>query len=359
MLTYILRRLALMVPTLIGMTLMLFVIVRFAPGVGSGPGGLAPGGEMQSNEARLAQIKKHQQRLGMVDENGNKIPIYKQYFIWLDNTFKFWRAPVAGHVRILRIHTPVPTSIDLGESMQYRKPVWDLVRERVPTTATLNVVSIFFVYLIAIPGGMLAAVKRGRSFDVNWSLITLALYSLPGMWVGSMLIGFLANPQHVKLFPSAGLHATDTRYMTFLQYSFDYMWHLVLPIITMTYAGFAYLSKQMRASMLDNMSQDYARTARAKGLSGFVVVTRHVFRNSLLPLITIATGIIPSLIGGSVIIETMFSIKGMGELAFRATLARDLPVMQALGLISGVLVLISYIITDLCYAIADPRVSYD
>lgn len=345
-----------MVPTLIGMTLMLFVIVRFAPGVGSGPGGLGPGGDMQGNEARLEQIKKHQQRLGMVDAEGNKIPIYKQYFIWLDNTFKFWRVPMASNVRI---PTPIPTGIDLGESMQYRKPVWELVKERVPTTATLNIISIFFVYLIALPGGMLAAAKRGRSFDVAWGLTTLALYSLPTMWIGSMLIGFLANPQYVKLFPAAGLHATDTRYMTFWQYSFDYMWHLVLPIITMTYAGFAYLSKQMRASMLDNLSQDYARTAKAKGLSGFVVATRHVFRNSLLPLITIATGIIPGLIGGSVIIETMFSIKGMGELAFRSTLARDLPVMQALGLISGVLVLVSYLITDLCYAVADPRVSYD
>ncbi len=111
--------------------------------------------------------------------------------------------------------------------------------------------------------------------------------------------------------------------------------------------------------MLDNLYSDYARTARAKGLSEFVVTTRHVFRNSLLPLITIATGIIPGLIGGSVIIETIFSIKGMGELAFRATLARDLPLIQGLGVISAVLVLVSYLITDICYAVADPRVSYD
>jgi peptide/nickel transport system permease protein len=147
--------------------------------------------------------------------------------------------------------------------------------------------------------------------------------------------------------------------MTFFQYQMDYLHHLILPVVVMTYGGFAYLSKQMRASMLENMSMDYARTARAKGLSGFVVATRHVLRNSMLPQITIATSIIPGLLGGSVIIEQVFSIKGMGQLAFEATLARDLPVMQALGLVSGALVLLANLITDILYMVADPRVSYE
>lgn len=335
MLSYILRRIALMIPTLIGMTLLLFIVVRFSPGVGN-VGGFDAGGGMQEVD-REAQVRKVKQRLRMIDEQGNPISLPMQYILWLKDS----------------------ATGNLGESIKHREPVIDLISKRLPVTVTLNVIVTIIVYTIAVPGGMLSSARRGRTFDVAWSFTTLALYSIPTMWVGSMLIGFLANPRYLGWFPSAGLHAVDTPRMTFVEYAGDYVWHLVLPVLTLSYGAFAYLSKQMRASMLDNLSQDYARTARAKGLSGFVVVTRHVFRNSLIPLITIATGIIPGLLGGSVIVETIFSIQGMGQLAYSATLARDLPVIQALGLVSGILVLISYLITDICYALADPRVSYD
>ncbi len=336
MLNYILRRIALMIPTLIGMTLMLFCVVRFSPGVASGSS-FDAGGGMTSDQARAEQVKRLQMRLRMVDEQGNKISLPMQYVLWLSDTARG----------------------NLGESLQYRKPVMDLVKERLPITLSLNIMATILVYLIAIPGGMLAAVRRGKMMDVSWSFITLALYSIPTMWVGSMAIGFFANPQHMGWFPSAGLHSVDTSRMTSLEYATDYLTHLILPVMVMTYGGFAYLSKQMRASMLDNLYSDYARTARAKGLSEFTVTTRHVLRNSLLPLITIATSIIPGLLGGSVIIEQIFSIKGMGELSYQATLARDLPLIQGLGVISAVLVLISYLATDICYAMADPRISYD
>ena len=355
MLTYILRRLLLMVPTLVGMTLLLFVVIRFSPGVASGSA-FAAGAEMQSTEAREEQILKIKRRLGMVDAQGQPIPMVMQYFYWLGRTVQPEMATF--HIGTTSFKAPW-IKVDLGDSMQYRKPVVNLIQERLPVTITLNLIVTFVVYLLAIPGGMLSAARRGKGFDVGWSFSTLAMYSLPTMWIGSLLIGFLANPRYLGWFPSAGLHSTDTTNMAFFDYLRDYLWHLVLPVVVLSYGGFAYLSKQMRASMLDNLSMDYARTARAKGLSGFVVVTRHVFRNSLLPLITIATGIIPGLLGGSVIVETIFSIKGMGELAYRATLARDLPVIQALGLVSGILVLFSYLITDICYALADPRVSYD
>lgn len=337
MFSYLLRRVALMLPTLIGMTLMLFCVVRFSPGIASGSSSFDASAGMASDQAREEMVKRMQMRLRMVDENGNKISLPMQYILWFKDTMQG----------------------NLGESLQYHKPVVELVKERLPVTISLNILSAIIVYLIAIPGGMLAAVKRGRGLDITWSLSTLAFYSIPTIWTGSMAIGFLANPQYMGWFPSAGLHAVDTSRMTSLDYLGDYLLHLVLPVMVMSYGGFAYLSKQMRASMLDNLYSDYARTARAKGLSESVVVTRHVFRNSLLPLITIATGIIPALIGGSVIIETIFSIKGMGELAYRATLARDLPVIQGIGVISAILVLIANLVTDVCYAIADPRVSYD
>lgn len=336
MLSYIARRLLLMIPTLIGMTVLLFCVVRFAPGVAN-PGALDSSGGMESAERREEQIRAIKRRLRMIDDQGRPIPLVMQYFLWLGDTLRG----------------------DLGYSMQYRTKVSDLIRERLPVTFTLNVIAEVVLFSIAIPAGMLSSAKRGKSFDVAWSLLTIALYSIPVMLVGQILIWRLANPQTLNWFPSAGLHATDTSKFTFGMMLGDFLWHLVLPVICLTYAGFAFLSKLMRASMLDNLNMDYARTARAKGLPGSTVVTRHVFRNSLLPLITVAAGILPGLLGGSVVVETMFSIKGMGELSFRAVLARDLPVIQAVAFIGAILTLISYLITDICYALADPRVSYD
>ena len=140
---------------------------------------------------------------------------------------------------------------------------------------------------------------------------------------------------------------------------FDRLWHLVLPVFCLSYGGFAFLSRLTRGAVLENLLSDYARTARAKGVEEKNVLWRHVFRNSLLPLITLAAGLLPSLIGGSVIIEQLFSIDGMGRLAIEAVNARDRELMLSLTMIGGLLTLAGYLIADLCYAIADPRVSYD
>lgn len=337
MLTYILRRLVLMVPTLLGMTLVLFAIVRFAPGLTTGGGAFGAGGEMKNQQARAAAEHAMKKRLHLVDAQGRPITLPVQYVLWLKDTLRG----------------------DFGESVQYNTPVAKLLKERLPVTLTLNLLSTLIVYLIAIPGGMLASVQRGKTFDLVWGFTTLALYSLPIIWVGGMMIGFLANPRYLGWFPAAGTHSTNTDWLTSWQYALDYLWHVVLPVFCLSYAGFAYLSKLKRAAMLDNLNQDYVRTARAKGLSGFVVVTRHVFRNSLLPMITVFAGIIPGLLGGAVVVESIFSIKGMGDLMLTATLARDLPIVQAVAFVGSVISLVCLLIADICYAIADPRVSYD
>jgi len=337
MLHYILRRLFLMVPTLIGMTLVLFAVVRFAPGLTTGGGAFGAGGQMRNQQARAAAEQAVKKRLHLVDAQGHDIWLPMQYIYWLNDT----------------LHG------DFGESVQYNLPVATLLKERIPVTLSINLVVAFIVYLLAIPGGMLASVKRGKSFDLFWGFGTLALFSLPIMWVGSMEIGFLANPQYLDWFPAAGIHSTNTMWMTFAQYVKDYLWHIVLPISCLSYGGLAFISKLKRAAMLDNLGQDYVRTARAKGLSELTIVTRHVFRNSLLPMITIFAGLIPGLLGGAVVTETMFSIKGMGELMLTAVFSRDLPIIQAEAFIGSVISLICLLITDICYALADPRVSYD
>ncbi len=335
MLKYILRRILLMIPTLIGTTFLLFAIVRFSPGLSSS--NQFKGGMMKGGAGQRAQVLAEQEQMGLRDKNGHKISIPVQYVNWIDQICQG----------------------NLGVSKEYSIPVLQLIKERLPVTLTMNVIELLLVYLIAIPAGMLSAVKRGKMFDFSYSFISLALYSLPVIWVGAMALGFLANPQYLPWFPAAGTHSTNTSNMTFFQYCGDYLYHIVLPIICMTYGGFAYLSKQVRAGMLDALQQDYVRTARAKGVGGVAVTIRHVFRNTLLPLITMSAGLLPGLLGGSVIIEKIFSIKGMGALMYRATFSYDLPVLQASALIGGVLTLFSYLVVDISYAIADPRVSYE
>jgi ABC-type dipeptide/oligopeptide/nickel transport system permease component len=338
MFSYIVRRLILMVPTLLGMSLVVFAVIRTAPGLTTAGGAFGAGGEMKNQQAREAAQQALKRKLRMIDDQGHPISPPMQYLLWLNDT-------VHGN---------------FGTSVQFEgKPVADLLRERIPVTLSLNLVAAFLTYLVAIPGGMLASVKRGKVFDLFWSFSTLALFSLPIMWVGSMAIGFLCNPRYLGLFPAAGIHSTNTTWMTSFQYAMDYFWHAVLPVLCLSYGGLAYVSKLKRAAMLDNLGLDYVRTARAKGLSELTIVTRHVFRNSLLPMITIFAGIIPGLLGGAIITETIFSIKGMGDLMLNATFSRDLPILQAEAFIGSVISLICLLITDICYAIADPRVSYD
>jgi peptide/nickel transport system permease protein len=336
MLSYILRRIVLMIPTLIGMTLLLFALVRFAPGL---TGGGSYGGDSGSrgSQSRAAAEMALKKRLHLVDNAGNSISLPMQYIYWLRDTLKG----------------------DLGESVQYNTSVAQLIRERLPVTLTMNLISTLLIYLIAIPGGMLASVRRGQSFDVGWSFLTLAMFSLPVIWVGDMLLGFFANSRFLGWFPAAGIHSTDTQWMTSFQYATDYIWHTVLPIICLTYGSLAFMSKLQRASMLDNLGLDYVRTARAKGLSPATVVMRHVFRNSLLPMITLSAGVIPGLLSGAIVVEAIFSIKGMGDLMLTATSGRDLPIVQSVALIASVITVICLLITDICYMIADPRVSYE
>jgi ABC-type dipeptide/oligopeptide/nickel transport system permease component len=276
-------------------------------------------------------------RLHMIDEQNKPIALPLQYVYWLWDT-------VRG---------------DFGQSVQYHEKVETLIWQRLPTTLALNLLSAVIIYLIAVPAGILTAARRGTAIDSAWSVGAVALYSLPAMWVGALLIGYLANPQNFALFPSAGLHRIDTERYTSIDYAMDYLWHLVLPLVVYTYGGFAYLSKLMRGSMLETMNLDFSRTARAKGLPKLVVLLRHDFRNSLLPLITTMSALLPGLLGGSLIVEQLFSIRGMGDLAIRATDARDLPVIQGIAFVGSILSLLSLLITDILYAIADPRVSYE
>jgi len=357
MLTYIVRRLLLMLPTLVGITLLVFLVMGLAPGGIGGPA-LSEQGNLKAEEARRSR-EYYERRYG-IDK-----PLLVQYGRWVNQISPVGFA-VGSDGKLGEFGLKWP---DLGESLARHRPVTDLIKESLPVTLLLNLLTIPIIYGIGIASGLLAARYRGRWFDVGSSTLYLALWSIPTIWAGVMLIGLLANQQYLKLFPTAGLHDMLAGQWPFLPYRdaqgwqpgwlADTAWHLVLPIVCLSYGGFAFVSKLMRSSILENLSADYVRTARAKGVAARDVLLRHVFRNSLLALITVAAGILPALLGGSIVVETIFSIPGMGRLGVQAVQFRDRELVLAVTLIGGIIGLLSELLRDICYAAADPRVSYE
>jgi peptide/nickel transport system permease protein len=330
LLTYILRRLLLVPVTLAGITVVVFAIARMAPEVQEGGLG-AEGGGLAGAKGRERSEEYYRKRMHL-DE-----PIYAQYFLWLADL----------------------SQNGLGFSKKHNRPVIDLIAERLPVTLSLNVVAFVIAYVVAIPLGMASAAQHNRAFDRVATAGTFLLYSLPAIWVGSSLLGYLANPEYLNWFPTGDLKSLGAERMLLLDRVRDVAWHMVLPAATLSFAGFAYLSRQMRAGMLDVLRQDYIRTARAKGLPPSTVLVRHALANSLLPVITVMASLLPGLIAGSVIVERIFSINGMGGLAFDAISNRDYEVIQAIAAVAGLLNITGLLLADIAYAMADPRISYD
>jgi peptide/nickel transport system permease protein len=247
--------------------------------------------------------------------------------------------------------------LDFGKSLAHKKRNIDLIAERFPRSAWLNFFSLFLTYMIAIPIGVYSATHQ-RSFGDRFSTIGLfVLYSLPSFWVGSILLMLLTGPPiGLDLFPSRGYESMNAASLDGWARLKDWLWHITLPVVCLTYGGIAYISRQMRAGMLEVIRQDYIRTARAKGLAEKVVVFKHAMRNSLIPIITLMAFILPYMFGGSVIIETIFSIDGLGKLLFEAINQRDLPLIMTEVFIAGLLTLTGILIADIMYAVVDPRI---
>ncbi len=360
MLSYIIRRLLLMVPTLIGVTAVVFFVMAASPG---GIGGIedSGGGEMEA-ESKAAQREYLNQRYGL-DE-----PLPVQYGRWLNRI-----SPIgfnSGHAgKVIWDEPRLLKWPDLGESLSKRRPVTDLYKEALPVTLLLNLLTTPVVYVAAIVLGLYMARKPGSAFDLSSGVTVLGLWSIPTIWAGVMLIGLLANKQFLYWFPTGGLSATQAAEMAFLPqwddagfqrgWLLDRLWHLVLPVLCLSYGSLAFLAKLTRGSVLESLSADYVRTARAKGLNEHTVLFRHAFRNSLIPLITVAASILPGMLAGSIIVESIFSLPGMGKLMIDAIYSRDRELVMGTALVSGVLGLLAILLADLAYAIADPRVSYD
>ncbi len=329
MTTYIIKRILLMIPTIFGITIVAFLIIHLAPGDPAAMKARAAEGLMEGLTEEA--IQKTRELYGL-DK-----PLYEQYWLWLK-----------------RIAT-----LDFGDSIKFNRPIWDVLKERIPVSLKLALTAIILAYLISIPLGIYSASHQYTRLDRTMTLVLFIMYSLPSFWVATMLIVFLGGGDFLDLFPVFGLQSIGAANMSFWARFWDTAWHLVLPVFCMTYASLAVLSRYMRTSMLEVIRQDYITTARAKGLTEGKVIFKHALRNSLIPIITLLSGILPAIMGGSIIIETIFTIPGMGRLAWEAILARDYPLIMAELVIVSFLTLFGILLSDIMYSVVDPRIAFE
>jgi peptide/nickel transport system permease protein len=327
--TYVLQRLLLFFPTLFGVTCVTFAIMHLAPG---GPCAFDASGLPAAQGGGVAEAMAACQIHHGLDQ-----PLYVQYGRWLHHL----------------------SQLDFGYSLKDHQPVWNKIAERLPVTVQLNVLSVLLVYVVAIPLGIYAATHAYTVGDQLSSAMAFFLFSLPSFWLGTIAIVFLCGGDFWYLFPPGGLHSVGySSAWTFWERFTDGAWHMVLPVLMLSYSGIAFLSRYMRSSILENIHQDFVQTARAKGLSERVVLYKHVLRNSLIPIVTLMASILPGLISGSVIMETIFSIPGLGFLGYEALLARDYPVLMAVFTMSALLTLVSLLLSDILLTVVDPRITF-
>ncbi|MBZ0155937.1 MAG: ABC transporter permease [Alphaproteobacteria bacterium] len=317
---YILKRLLLMIPLVFGITLITFVVIHLAPG---GPVEV----ETEMSLKTSAQARENLKKLYGLDK-----PLHIQYLDWLG--------------RFVRL--------DFGKSFVDGKKVIDKIKERIPVTLTINILSLLLIMLIAIPIGVLSAVRQYSLFDKLTTIFVFVGFSTPTFWLALILMILFGVT--LGLLPISGIQSIDVSGMGPLDRVADWAKHLVLPIGLSAFGGIAGFSRYSRSSMLEVIRQDYIRTARAKGLRESTVILTHALRNALMPIVTILGLAVPGLIGGAVIFETIFAIPGMGQLFYASTMSRDYPTIMGILVIGAVLTLIGNLIADISYALVDPRI---
>ncbi len=324
MTTYAIRRVLQTIPILFIISVLLFIMVRSAPG---GPLTAARRNPNISKE----QIEAIEEKLGLND------PLPVQYGRWLGDMFKG----------------------DMGESIKFRRPVSEMINERIPNTLLLVGVSFLVTLLIAIPIGIWSARKPYSPFDYIVTTVTFIGQSIPVYWLGLGLIVIfyvtLKNPSSGEpFFPVGGMNTRGKEGELL-----DTLWHLALPVTALSMGWVAWYSRFLRSSMLDVLHEDYIRTARAKGMKEQMVHYKHALQNAILPLVTLVALDLPSLFAGALFVETIFSWPGMGRLFWDAAKGRDYPVLLGVVMITATLIIVCNILADLAYGWLDPRVKYE
>jgi microcin C transport system permease protein len=327
---YILRRLLLIIPTLIGIMVLNFALVQFVPG---GP---------------IEQI------IAQLEGGGRGLP--PEFIAQLEAEFGFDKPPLERFFNMMWNYM----RLDFGESYFRSISVIDLVLEKMPVSITLGLWSTMIAYLVSIPLGIRKAVRDGTPFDTWTSGAIIVAYAIPGFLFALLLLVMFAGGSYWKVFPLRGLTSDNFENLTLMGKALDYIWHIALPVIASTISAFATLTLLTKNSFLDEIKKHYVMTARAKGLTESRVLHGHVFRNAMLIVIAGFPAVfIGVFFGGSLIIETIFSLDGLGRLGFEAAVSRDYPVMFGTLFIFGLLGLVVGILSDLMYVMIDPRIDFE
>ena len=350
MLRYLTRRIAWMVPTFLGITLLVFAAARAVPGDAAALASAAPEGADPSlaGAAQRAQFRAEH----MLDA-----PLWKQYVHFLGP----WDLSPRGHPRFggSGAH-PWHGLLAFDFGNEYGRPTVPVAEEiarRLEVTVPFALVSMLLAFAIAIPIGVLSATRRGSFLERATAFALYALHATPTFWLGLMLV-LVFGAAGLGWLPVVGLHDQDATSLAPADRFLDLARHAILPVATLTLPTLAYLSRQVKGEMVEALESGYVRAARARGLPEGAVVRGHALRNSLLPLITLAASILPAAIGGSIIVETVFALPGMGRYAYEGLLARDLNIVLATTTVSAWITFAAILLADLAYAIADPRIRH-
>lgn len=342
MTAYFIRRILLIIPTFIGITLMVFAITRFVPG---GP-----------IERMIAEAQRMQVEGGAGSRGGAGVqrqPLSDQQIEFLRQYYGFDKPLITSYLawlgKVIRG--------DLGVSTRYQDPVWDMIRSRIPISLYFGLISMVLTYGVCIPLGIVKAIRHKTAFDNVSSIVVFVGYAIPGWVIGIYLLVWLAGWWDV--FPLGNLVSENFDELSLIGKAIDIAWHSVLPVIAYMIGAFAAMTFLMKNTLMDNLAADYVRTAIAKGLPFRRAVFGHALRNSLIPIATSFGHNISIILAGSFLIEKVFNIDGMGLLGYESVLERDYPVVLGVLVISSLLFLIGNILSDVCVAAVDPRVQFD
>ncbi|MFY9512502.1 MAG: ABC transporter permease subunit [Rubrivivax sp.] len=339
MLRYILQRIALMLPTLLGVLTVAFAVVQFVPG---GPveqvmaearsrSANTGGGYRARGDSDAKQIEALKKLYGF-DK-----PVHVRYFEMLGNFARF----------------------ELGNSFMQNKPVWQLIKEKLPVSISLGLWTFVVSYLISLPLGIWKAVREGSRFDAATTLAVLAGYAIPGFVLGVFLIVLFAGGSFWDVFPLRGLTSENWATLSWPARVADYFWHLALPLTCLVIGSFATMTFLTKNTFIEEMRKQYVLVARAKGLSQRRVLWKHIFRNALIPLVTgFPAAFIGAFFTGALLIETLFSLDGLGLLSYESILRRDYPVVLGSLYLFTLLGLLVKLVSDVVYTVVDPRVQF-
>jgi len=343
---YIAKRMLLMLPTLLGVIAITFAVIQFVPGGPVEQALMELKGQVNAGEASSGGSSQYRGRQGVDAERVQEIKVL--YGFDKPAHERFWQM-LKGFV-----------TFDLGKSFYHHKDVWELVKSKLPVSITLGLWTFFLTYFISVPLGIAKAVREGTRFDTSTSMLVLIGFSIPSFVLGVFLLVVFGGGTFVQWFPLRGLVSDNWETLSTFGKVTDYLWHIALPVTASVAGSFAVMTMLTKNTFLEELRKQYVLTARAKGLGDNAVLYKHVFRNALIPLVTgFPAAFIGAFFAGSLLIETLFSLDGLGLLSYESVIRRDYPVVMGTLYLFTLIGLIVKLLGDLCYVWADPRVQFE